>query len=139
MSFWGEVGGFFKDVGKGIWEGTGEIGGAVGGLIGGWISGKRGSQIGGQIGGAVQRIANPQAPYYQAGTPQPQPSYERAGCFIATECYNTVPQKFYDLKNRLPSYLVRSYYFISPRLIPLIRLTHSHSFVRKLLNILVRG
>lgn len=136
MSFLENIGSFFGDIGKGIWEKVGDYGGAIGGAIGGLIGGQRGSQVGGQIGGGFQQISNPQASQYRQPS---QPTYARAGCFIATECYDSVPQKFYDFKNRLPSFAVNTYYKISPCIVSLIRFTHSHKFIRKVLNILIRG
>ena len=146
MSFWENIGGFFTTVGQNIWEQVGEYGGAIGGAIGGWLGGQQGSQVGGQIGGGVQQLANPQTGYtsYSGYTGTPQPTYAKAGmCFIATECYSEyykpVPQKFYNFRDRLPSPLVKFYYAISPKLIPIIRFTHSHKLVKRILNILVRG
>lgn len=140
MSFWSNIGNTFSTIGQGVWNEIGEYGGAIGGAIGSWLGGQTGSQIGGQIGSGIQQIANPQAP--QSGIPlgsQQQPTYRKAGmCFIATECYAEVPQKFYDLRNRLPSFLVKAYYKISPYTIPIIRFTHSHKFVKTVLNILVK-
>lgn len=136
--FLGSIGGAIKSIGQSVWKGVGQAGGAIGGAIGSIIGGARGALIGGQIGSGVQQIVNPQTPSYQAGQPTPTPA--KAGmCFIATECYDGVPQKFYNFRDRLPSGLVKGYYKISPQLIPLIRLTHSHRFVRKILNILIRG
>lgn len=143
MSFWENIGNTFTSIGTGIWETIGQAGGAIGGAIGSWLGGQQGSQIGGQIGSGIQQIANPQSGYGQyGGTPlgTPQPQYQKAGlCFIATECYGCVPQKFYNFRDKLPAFLVKSYYKISPKLIPIIRFTHSHKLIRKILNILVRG
>lgn len=142
MGFWQNIGSTFTTIGKSAWSQIGEYGGAIGGAIGSWLGGQQGSQLGGQIGGAVQQIANPQTGY--SYTPSPQPTYAKAGmCFIATEVYSEyykpVPQKFYDFRNRLPSFLIKAYYKISPYTIPIIRLTHSHRFIKRMLNILVKG
>lgn len=140
MGFWENIGGFFTTVGQGVWNTIGETGGAIGGAIGSWLGGQQGSQIGGQIGSGIQQIANPQSGLPPGSQQQQQPVYQKAGmCFIATECYDNVPQKFYNFRDRLPSFLISSYYKISPKLIPIIRITHSHRIVKKILNILVRG
>lgn len=143
MSFWQTITSGLNKIGKGAWNLAGQYGGAIGGAIGGWFGGQQGSQTGGQIGGGVQQLVNPQKPYYQQ-TGKPQPQYARAGmCFITTECYSEcykpVPQKFYNFRNRLPSFFVKAYYKISPKLIPIIRATHSHRIIRKILNTIVRG
>jgi len=142
LSFWSNIGSTFSTIGQGIWNTIGQAGGAIGGAIGSWIGGQPGSQIGGQIGSGVQQIANPQAGPgygYTGSGAAPQPAYQKAGmCFVATECYANVPQKFYNFRDRLPSFLVKAYYKISPKLIPIIRLTHSHKFIRRILDKIVR-
>jgi len=143
LGFLQNIGGFFTNIGSSIWEQVGQYGGAIGGAIGGWFGGQQGSQTGGQIGGAIQQIANPQTGY-TGYTGTPQPTYAKAGmCFIATEIYSEyykpVPQKFYNFRDRLPSFLVKAYYKISPKIVPIIRFTHSHRFVKRILNFLVRG
>lgn len=144
MGFWQSIGSGLNKIGKGAWNLAGQYGGAIGGAIGGWFGGQQGSQTGGQIGGGVQQLVNPQSGLPPGSQQQPQPQYARAGmCFITTECYSEyckpVPQKFYNFRDRLPSFLVKSYYKISPKLIPIIRATHSHRIIRKILNTIVRG
>lgn len=143
MSFWSNIGNTFSAIGSGVWETIGQAGGAIGGAIGSWLGGQQGSQIGGQIGSGIQQIANPQSGNIYAGSgagASQQPQYQKAGlCFIANECYANVPQKFYNFRDTLPSFLVKIYYKISPKLIPVIRFTHSHKLIRKILNILVKG
>jgi len=124
-----ESGGILGKIGSAIGGISGVVGGAIGTGIGGPVGGVIGGAIGGALGGNKGGVPS-------AGiTPAPRIAGYQGPCFIATAVYpDGVPSKFYDLRNNLPSWMVRSYYELSPQTIPWIRVFNLHNPVRWILD-----
>ena len=145
MGWWQSVTGTIGNITSTIGNVIGQAGGVIGAAVGSVVPGV-GTVVGGTIGGIVQNIvaggeATAKPVTGGIGYTVTPPGYvePKKGCFVATEVYGCrPPQKFYDFRDNLPSAFVKSYYILSPHLISIIRVTHSHKIVRALLNMIIR-
>jgi len=121
--------GLLGKIGSALGGTLGIVGAAVGTGFGGPVGGVIGGALGGALGGGKSRTPG------AALTPAPKAAGYQGPCFIATEVYpDRVPSKFYNLRNLLPFWMVRSYYELSPEMIPWIRVFNLHNPIRWILD-----
>lgn len=128
--------GFLQKVGSTIGSVIGvagtAIGGAVGGPVGAAVGGGLGKAIGGALGGTPAQYMGTGTSTIGTIPTKIAPVARRTGCFIATEVYpGPVPLEFYGFRNKLPEWIVKSYYLISQfMIIPYIRIFRLHKPIR---------
>lgn len=126
---------WFDDLTKSISATTskiGEISGTISGITE-QVSGV--SQI---ISGSVSQVSSI---FHRKKIEPMVPEQRSRACFIATEVFGEeghVPEKFYAHRDRMSPGLVKMYYRISPKIVPIIQRHNLHEPVRKVLNFLVK-
>ena len=129
--------GLLSGIGSALGSGLGAVGTAVGFGLGGPIGGAIGKGIGSSIGSSM---GGTPATFQPVSGPLPEPTPEpiKAGCATMVIYDGNVPEILYEIKDKLPPWVVKYYYYTSPMIIPYITMFHLEKPLRFLLNKCIR-
>lgn len=133
----GFLGGIGSAIGSGLGAVTQVAGFAIGGPIGGAIGKGIGSTIGSAMGGSPGTFKPVSGPL-----PSIEPEPIKAGCAMMViygdDYGGNIPEIFYEIRDKLPGWSVKYYYYISPMIVPYITMFHLERPLRFLLNKCIR-